>query len=158
MSVRGDVRERGGRSAAGRESFETVVIGGGQAGLSVGYQLARRGRSIVILEANGRIGDSWRRRWDSLKLFTPARYNGLPGFPFPAEGWTFPTKDEMADYLEAYAARFDLPVRTGVRVEKLSRDGDRFVVETQEAVFEAENVVVAMADFKDPGCLSSRRN
>ena len=150
MGVRGDVRGRKGRSAAGAGSFETVVIGGGQAGLSVGYQLARRGRSFVILEANGRIGDSWRKRWDSLKLFTPARYNGLEGLPFPADGWTFPTKDEMADYLEAYAARFDLPVRTGVRVERLSRDGDRFVVETQEAVFEAENVVVAMADFQRP--------
>jgi len=150
MSVRDDVRGRRGRSATGRESFETVVIGGGQAGLSVGYQLSRRGCSFVILEANGRIGDSWRKRWDSLKLFTPARYNGLEGWPFPADGWTFPTKDEMADYLEAYAARFDLPVRTGVRVERLSRDGDRFVVETQEAVFEAENVVVAMADFQRP--------
>jgi putative flavoprotein involved in K+ transport len=150
MSVQGDVRGRGGRSATGRESFETVVIGGGQAGLAVGHELAERGLKHVILEANGRIGDSWRNRWDSLKLFTPARYSGLPGFPFPADGWTFPTKDEMADYLEAYAARFDLPVRTGVRVEKLSRDGDRFVVETQEVDFEAENVVVAMADFQRP--------
>ena len=150
MSVRGDVRGRGERSAAGVERFETVVIGGGQAGLAVGHELAERGRKHVILEANGRIGDSWRNRWDSLRLFTPARYNALPGYPFPADGWTFPTKDEMADYLEAYAARFDLPVRTGVRVEKLSRDDDRFVVETQEAVFEAENVVVAMADFQRP--------
>jgi putative flavoprotein involved in K+ transport len=150
MSVRGDVRGRDRSFAAGPERFETVVVGGGQAGLSVGYQLAKRGRSFVILEANGRIGDSWRKRWDSLKLFTPARYNGLDGFPFPADGWTFPTKDEMADYLEAYAARFDLPVRTGVRVERLSRDGDRFLVETQADVFEAENVVVAMADFQRP--------
>jgi len=150
MGVRGDVRGRGERSAAGAESFETVVIGGGQAGLAVGHELAERGRSFVILEANGRIGDSWRKRWDSLKLFTPARYNGLPGFPFPADGWTFPTKDEMADYLEAYAARFDLPVRTGVRVGRLYKDGGRFVVETPEAVFDAENVVVAMADFQRP--------
>jgi putative flavoprotein involved in K+ transport len=150
MRVRGDVEGRIERSAAGMERFETVVIGGGQAGLSVGYHLAKRGRPFVILEANGRIGDSWRKRWDSLRLFTPARYNGLPGFPFLARGWSFPTKDEMANYLEAYAARFDLPVRTGVRVEKLSRDDDRFVVETQEAVFDAENVVVAMADFQRP--------
>src|SRR5215218_7763802 len=150
MGVRGDVRGRGERSAAGAESFETVVIGGGQAGLAVGHELAERGRSFVILEANGRIGDSWRNRWDSLKLFTPARYNGLASFPFPADGWSFPTKDQMADYLEAYAARFDLPVRTGVRVAKVSRDGDQFVVETQDAVFEAENVVVAMAAFQRP--------
>ena len=150
MSTRGDVRGGGRRFATGLERCETVVIGGGQAGLAVGHELAERGCKHVILEANGRIGDSWRNRWDSLKLFTPARYNGLPDFPFPADGWTFPTKEEMADYLEAYAVRFDLPVRTGVRVEKVSRDGDRFVVETQDAVFEAENVVVAMADFQRP--------
>jgi putative flavoprotein involved in K+ transport len=150
MSVRDEVERRIERSSVRLERVETVVIGGGQAGLSVGYQLARRGCSFVILEANGRIGDSWRKRWDSLKLFTPARYNGLEGFPFPADGWSFTTKDEMADYLEAYAVRFELPVRTGVRVERLLRDGDRFVVETQEAVFKAENVVVAMADFQRP--------
>ena len=150
MSVRGDVRGRERRLAGGPGRFETVVVGGGQAGLSVGYQLAKRGRSFVILEANGRVGDSWRKRWDSLKLFTPARYNGLDGFPFPADGWAFPTKDEMADYLEAYAARFDLPVRTGVSVERLSRANGRFLVESQAGVFEAENVVVAMADFQRP--------
>jgi putative flavoprotein involved in K+ transport len=147
MSVRGGVRGRGRRSAEDVERFETLIIGGGQAGLAVGYHLATQGCSFVILEANERIGDSWRKRWDSLRLFTPARYNGLDGFPFPADDWSFPTKDEMADYLEAYAARFELPVRTGVRVQRLSRDGGRFVVETNGDVFEAENVVVAMADF-----------
>lgn len=150
MGVKGDLVGRIEHSTARTERFETVIIGGGQAGLSVGYQLAKRGRPFVILEANERIGDSWRERWDSLRLFTPARYNGLDGFPFPADDWSFSTKDEMADYLEAYAARFDLPVRTGVRVEKLSRDGDRFVVQTNGGVFEAENVVVAMADFQRP--------
>ena len=107
---------------------ETVIVGAGQAGLAVGYELARRGRSSVILDAHERIGDSWRTRWDSLRLFTPARYDGLPGWRFPASAWTYPTKDEVADYLEAYAARFDLDVRTGVRVEQVSRDDDRFVV------------------------------
>jgi hypothetical protein len=82
----------------------------------------------VIRDANQRIGDPWRMRWDSLRLFTPARYNGLPGWPFPAPAWSYPTKDEVADYLEAYAARFDLPVRTGVRVERLSREGDRLLI------------------------------
>jgi putative flavoprotein involved in K+ transport len=114
--------------ARGSEHFETVIIGGGQAGLSVGYHLARQGRRFVILDASQRIGDTWRKRWDSLRLFTPARYDGLPGSSFPAPAWSFPTKDAMADYLEAYAARFDLPVRTGVRVDRLSRDGDRYVV------------------------------
>jgi putative flavoprotein involved in K+ transport len=150
MRVRGEVEGRIERSAAGMERFETVVIGGGQAGLSVGYHLAKLGRPFVVLEANERIGDSWRKRWDSLTLFTPARYNGLDGFPFPADDWSFSTKDEMADYLEAYAARFDLPVRTGVRVERLSRSGDRFAVETNKGVIETENVVVAMADFQEP--------
>src|SRR5689334_13741304 len=106
------------------ERVDTVVVGGGQAGLAVGYYLARQGTQFVILDANERIGDSWRRRWDSLRLFTPARYDGLPGWRFPAPAWSFPTKDELADYLEAYAARFELPVETGVAVTRLSRCGD----------------------------------
>jgi putative flavoprotein involved in K+ transport len=109
------------------DRIETIVIGGGQSGLAVGYDLTRRGRPFVILDANDRIGDTWRKRWDSLRVFTPARLNGLPGMPFPAPSSSFPTKDEVADYLAAYAARFDLPVRTGVRVDGLSRVGDRFV-------------------------------
>lgn len=97
------------------ERVQTIVIGGGQAGLSVGYHLARRGLPFVILEAHQRIGDSWRARWDSLRLFTPARFDGLAAMPFPAARHTFPTKNEMADFLESYAAHFDLPVRTGFR-------------------------------------------
>ena len=79
------------------ERVETVVVGGGQAGLAVGRELAKRGQRFVILDASERVGDTWRRRWDSLRLFTPARYDGLPGWRFPAPGWSFPTKDEMAD-------------------------------------------------------------
>src|SRR5262245_33489928 len=94
------------------ERFDVIVIGGGQAGLSVGHHLARLGLSFGILEAHPRIGDSWRTRWDSLRLFTPARFDGLDGMRFPAPPHSFPTKDEMADYLEAYATRFKLPVRT----------------------------------------------
>src|SRR6476660_3294462 len=116
--------------AGKRERVQVVVIGAGQAGLSVGYCLAQRGLSFVILEANPRVGDSWRRRWDSLRLFTPAKYDGLIGLPFPAAAFSFPTKDQMADYLEAYARHFDLPVRTDAVVERVSRDGDRYVVET----------------------------
>jgi putative flavoprotein involved in K+ transport len=128
----------------------TVVIGAGQAGLATGYQLARRGREFVILDANQRIGDPWRQRWDSLRLFTPARYNGLPGWPFPAPAWSYPTKDQVADYLEAYAARFDLPVRTGVRVDGLSRKGDRYVVAAGDRRFEADQVVVAAGAYQRP--------
>jgi putative flavoprotein involved in K+ transport len=132
------------------ERVETVVVGGGQAGLSVGFHLAQRGLPFVILDANQRIGDAWRQRWDSLRLFTPARYNGLPGMPFPAPGRSFPTKNEMADYLEAYAARFELPIRTGVRVDRLSRQGDRFLVTAGDRRFEAENVVVAVSSHESP--------
>jgi putative flavoprotein involved in K+ transport len=134
----------------GAESLETIVIGGGQAGLSVGYYLAKRGRSFVILDAHQRIGDAWRLRWDSLLLFTPARMNGLPGMRFPAAGDRFINKDEMADYLETYAAKFKLPVRTGVKVERLSREGKRFVVSAGDLTFEADNVVVAMASTQAP--------
>ena len=134
----------------GAERVDTVIIGGGQAGLATGRELARRGGSFVILDASERIGDAWRTRWDSLRLFTPAKYDGLPGWRFPAPGWSFPTKDEMADYLEAYAARFELPVRTGVRVDRLSRDGERFVVTAGPRRFEADRVVVASGAHRQP--------
>jgi putative flavoprotein involved in K+ transport len=132
------------------EHIETLVIGGGQAGLSVGYHLARRARPFVILDASQRVGDAWRQRWDSLRLFTPARYNALAGLPFPAPAHSFPSKDQVADYLEAYAARFELPVRTGIRVDRLSRNADRFVVAAGDRRFEADNVVVAMATYQVP--------
>ena len=132
------------------ERFETVVVGGGQAGLAVGYHLWRRDRSFVILDAGPRVGDVWRNRWDSLRLFTPARYTGLPGLGFPAADWHYPTKDEVADYLESYAARFGLPVRTGVRVDGVTRLGDRFLVSAGERRFEADNVVVASGAYRHP--------
>jgi putative flavoprotein involved in K+ transport len=128
----------------------TIVIGAGQAGLSVGYHLAKRGIPFLILDANPRIGDAWRNRWDSLRLFTPARYAGLPGFPFPARGDSFPSKEDMAQYLEQYAQRFQLPVRTGIKVDKLAKEGNRFVLAAAGRRFEAENVVVAMADYQTP--------
>src|SRR6185436_5268924 len=137
-----------GMSSSGR--VQVVVIGGGQAGLSVGYCLAQRGLSFVILEANPRVGDSWRRRWDSLRLFSPAKYDGLVGLPFPAPSFTFPTKDEMGDYLETYAKHFDLPVRTSERVKRVSRDGSQYVVDTGDRLFRTDHVVVAMATFQAP--------
>jgi putative flavoprotein involved in K+ transport len=125
------------------ENFETVVIGGGQAGLSVGFHLARQGRSFVILDANERVGDAWRKRWDSLRVFTPAKYNGLPGMRFPASGLSFPTKDEVADFFLAYAERFELPVRNGIRVDAVRKEAGRYVVSAGARRFEADNVVVA---------------
>src|SRR4051794_2528474 len=126
-----------------QQHVETLIVGAGQAGLAAGYHLKKRGRPFLILEGSERIGDSWRKRWDSLRLFTPAKYDGLPGMPFPAPRWSFPTKDEMADYLEAYAGRFELPVQSEVRVDRLSREGDLFVVSAGGRRFEADRVVVA---------------
>jgi putative flavoprotein involved in K+ transport len=132
------------------EYHETVVIGGGQAGLTVGYELARRDRPLVILDANERIGDAWRKRWDSLRLFTPAHFSRLPGLKFPASNWTYPTKDDMADYLETYAERFELPVRTGIAVDRLSKVNGRFVVSAGNLRLEAENVIVATGACQIP--------
>jgi putative flavoprotein involved in K+ transport len=133
------------------ERYDTVIIGAGQAGLATGYHLATMGRSFVMLEAGARVGDSWRSRWDSLRLFTPSEANGLPGMRFPARRWTFPTKDEMADFLERYAAAFDLPVRTRTSVTRLGRSADGFVVETAgDVTYEADNVVVTTGANRTP--------
>jgi putative flavoprotein involved in K+ transport len=130
------------------EHVETVIVGGGQAGLATAYFLRRRGVPFVILDAEERVGDAWRHRWDSLRLFTYARYAGLPGLRFPAPSWSFPSKDDMADYLETYARTFELGVRSGVRVDSLSRDGDRFVLMTSDRRYEADNVVVATGSHR----------
>jgi len=144
------IRGTSGYAAAARETHDVIVIGGGQAGLSVGYHLARAGLRFIILDANRHVRDSWRSRWDSLRLFTPARFNGLDGMPFPAPASYFPTKDEMADYLDEYASRFQLPVRNGVRVDRLWTRGEHFVVSAGSLEFEAAQVVVAMARYQQP--------
>jgi putative flavoprotein involved in K+ transport len=132
------------------ERFDTVVIGGGQSGLSMGYHLKKLGISFVILDANDRVGHAWRSRWDSLRLFTPGRYCALDGMPFTGDRNHAPTKDEFASYLEAYAERFALPVRTDCRVERLKKEGNRFVVTTRTQRFEADRVIVATGAFRDP--------
>ncbi len=133
------------------EELDTIVVGGGQAGLAVGYYLRQLDRPFAILDANRRIGGSWRTRtWSSLRLFTPARYDGLPGWPFPAPAWSYPTARETADYLELYADRFELPVRSGVRVDRLAKAGDRFLVEAGEQRFLASSVVVATGFYGTP--------
>lgn len=136
--------------SAGHEDVGTLIIGGGQAGLAVGYHLGRRGIPYAIVDAHERIGDAWRKRWDSLRLFTPNRLDALPGMPAPGYRWKFPSKDEWADYLETYARRFDIPVRTGVRIERLSLEGERFVAVAGERRFEADDVVVAMSSWQQP--------
>ena len=138
------------RSSGRVERFDTIVVGGGQAGLSAGYHLQERDMDFVIVDAQRRLGEVWRNRWDSLRLFTPARYSGLPGMPFPATPGHLPDKDEVADYLERYAERFDLPVRSGTVAESLVHDGDRWVLRTSRGTLEANNVIVATGPFQRP--------
>jgi len=128
----------------------TVVVGGGQAGLAVGYHLRQRGLPFVILDAHPRIGDSWRTRWDSLRVFTPARYDGLPGMRFPAPRGSYPGKDQVADFLERYAERFDLPVRTDTRVDAVRRDGDGYRVTSGSDAWSADSVVIATSAYHTP--------
>jgi putative flavoprotein involved in K+ transport len=130
--------------------FDVVVIGGSQSGLAVGQQLAQRGLKFVILEAGGSVGDVWRSRWDSLTLFTPAQYSGLPGMPFPLPRDAYPSKDDVASYLESYVAAFDLPVRLNANVVSLTEQDGRYVVSTAEERFEASQVVVATGPFQTP--------
>ncbi len=128
----------------------TLVIGGGQAGLVMGYHLAQRGIPYTIVDAGARVGDAWRRRWDSLRLFTPNRLNSLPGFAIRGDRWGFPSKDEFADYLEAYARHHGLAIQTGVRVDRLTRVDDRYVGTAGDRTFHADNVVVAMSSWQKP--------
>ena len=144
----------GGSTAAGHDGttrhVETVIIGGGQGGLATAYGLTTRGRECIVLDAGARVGDSWRARWPSLRLYSAARLDGLPGMRFPAPGHSFPTAAEMADFLEAYAARFDLPVACGVAVERLERRGGRYIVSAGAQRWEADNVVIATGSFRNP--------
>src|SRR5690349_16882702 len=137
-------------STINQQRFDTIVIGGGQAGLAVGYYLAQHGRDFVILDAHTSIGASWRRRWDSLRLFTPAAISSLPGLALPASGNAFLPKDAVADYLEAYATRFQLPLRLGAAVERLARAGDRYLVTVGDQRYEARHVVVATGTYQQP--------
>src|SRR6478672_10525673 len=128
--------------------IETVVIGAGQAGLATGYHLQRRGRPFVILDANTRVGDNWRGHWDSLRLYTPAKYDSLPGLAFPGEAWSFPGKDDVAAYLESYAVHHDLPVRLSTPVERVTGTaGGGFEVHVDGGVITCDNVVVATGTF-----------
>jgi putative flavoprotein involved in K+ transport len=130
--------------------LDVLVIGGGQAGLAMGYHLAQSGRSFQIVDAAAEIGGTWRSRWDSLRLFTSGRYDNLPGLAFPAAPDTYPGKDEVANYLEAYAAKFGLPVRLNTRVTSLTRSGAGYVAKAGGEALEARQVVVATGPFQVP--------
>lgn len=132
------------------EQVETLVIGGSQAGLAMAHELGSRGMGAVVVDSHERVGGAWRDRWDSLRLFTPARYDALPGLPFPAKRSHYPTKDEVAGYLEAYADRFDLPVRTGVTVQRLHRNHGDFVANTPGRRYAAQRVVLATGMYRTP--------
>jgi putative flavoprotein involved in K+ transport len=132
------------------ERYEVIVVGAGQAGLSVGYFLSKNKIPFVILDANKRVGDSWRKRWNTLRLFTPAKFDSLAAMPFPAPRNSFPSKNEMADYLENYSKHFNLPVRSGVKVDGLSREGNLYTVTAGDQRFQAEHVVVAMSNYQNP--------
>jgi len=134
----------------GDDTVDVIVVGAGQAGLAIGWYLARLGLRFQVLEASAELGRSWRSRWDSLTLFTPAQYDALPGMPFPAPADTYPTKEPVADYLRAYADAFRLPVRLNSRVTSLGRSGDGFEVRTADETFSARRVVVATGPFQVP--------
>jgi len=137
-------------SDTGSSSFDVIVIGGSQAGLAIGSYLAQRGLRFVILDAGSEIGQVWRSRWDSLRLFTPAQYSGLPGMAFPAPKDTYPSKDDVAAYLRSYVSALDLPVRLNAKVTSLTRSDGEYVVATGDQRDTARQVVVATGPFQVP--------
>jgi putative flavoprotein involved in K+ transport len=139
------------KDQAGEQRLDVVVVGGSQAGLAMAWHLAQQGRRFVVLEAAPELGHTWRSRWDSLKLFTPAQYDALPGMAFPAPADTYPTKDPVAGYLQAYAKAFDLPVQLNAKVTELRRlDDGSFEVRAADATYRARQVVVATGPFQVP--------
>jgi putative flavoprotein involved in K+ transport len=126
-----------------KDRWKTIIIGAGQAGLAAGYYLKKKGEDFLVIDTAKRVGDSWRQRWDTLYLFTPSQYDGLPGFPFPAPRDTYPSKNEMADYLDKYATEFNLPVKLNDKVIRLSRGSSGFEITTLKSVLKADNVIIA---------------
>ena len=144
------MQEETSQKASPDRLLDAVVVGGGQAGLAIAWHLKRQGLRFVVLEAGSEVGHTWSNRWDSLKLFTPAQYDGLPGIPFPAPADTYPTKDPVANYLQTYATASDLPVRLNAQVTSLTQADDGFDVRTAHDTFHARQVVVATGPFQVP--------
>jgi putative flavoprotein involved in K+ transport len=132
------------------EEFDTIVVGGGQAGLAAGYFLAQKRIRFTILDENQRSGETWRLRWDSLRLFTPCKFDGLPGMPLAKPDFYFPSKDEVADYLERYANHFHLPLRSGLHVDKLTYNSNGFHIVTKKGNFLTQNVIIATGPYQNP--------
>ena len=131
------------------EQLDTVVIGAGQAGLAAGYELAKRGRPFVILDAADQVGGSWRTRWDSMRVFTPATHDNLPGMPFPG-GYGFPTQDAVADYLGRYADSSHSRCGPEFKVDGLFREGAGFRVTAGATAYDADNVIIATGVHRRP--------
>ena len=132
------------------DQHDIIVIGGGQAGLAIGYLLAQQGRDFTILEAGDGPAAAWRTRWDSLRLFTPVRHDSLPGLAFPGDPGHYPTRDEVVAYLTEYAERFELPVQYHSPVRALRREQDEYVAEVDDRSYHADQVVVATGPFQTP--------
>lgn len=148
--VEHSVEEANALAVRADDRLDVAVIGAGQAGLAMGYMLARRGRRFVILERDDSVASAWRERWDSLTLFTPRRYSALPGLAFSGDPDGYPTRDEVIDYLERYAQTFELPIELNRNVRKLSREDERFVLDLKGASITADQVVVATGPFQTP--------
>ena len=133
-----------------KKHWGTIIIGGGQAGLATGFHLKQLHEDFLIIDASERVGDSWRKRWDSLLLNSPSQYDGLPGWPYPAKNGIFPTKNEMADYIEGYAKKFQLPVRMGVKVTRLTPIDYGYRITTSDGIFTCNQVVVATGSYQIP--------
>jgi putative flavoprotein involved in K+ transport len=132
------------------DDLEVIVIGGGQAGLAIGYFLSQQGRNFAILEAAAEPAAAWRARWDSLRLFTSAGYSGLPGLPLPGDPDAYPRRDDVVGYLSEYARHFALPVVLGSRVRSVRRVEGRYFVEVDGRSHTADQVVVATGPFQVP--------
>ena len=131
--------------------YDTIVIGAGQAGLSAGYFLKRAGQKFLILTKDKKIGNNWRERWDSLRLFTPVYYNKLPGMDFPSDNPDYlPDKNETADFLEIYAMKFNLPVCLNTEVTGIEKEEHSFIIKTKSNTYNTKNVIVAAGAFHHP--------